>query len=568
MINERIGPREDYANLQITIAGPARKRRGKRLYEVHFEIARWRYFDPCTFTVDPARLLALMADPAAYGQALGQAFFAEDGLGAAYNEALAAIQARGDGLRVRLEVEPAELQEILWERIYHPVSGKWLPLGSTALTPFSRFIRPEQWDRPSPLVDRPLRTLVVIASPSNLDGAFHLDPIDLAERQRLHRTLDQIPELAVTYIESGTANRPTLNEIRRHLEEGCHLVHFLCHGVHSAAGTGLFLEDDQGLVDIVDQERMVSAFKVVKTPPVFCFLAACESAARDRHDAMLPLGPALVKEGGVQAVVAMTGKVGLELAQAYAGQFYVRLLKHGVVDLAVNEARALVQDDWDWGVPVLFSRLADNQLIDFPIGRGVEGYLEHTNQAYQAVDQALQAARLEDHGQELLDDLQKLVDELGKSHGLLVNVASKFRRTGQDPQDFAKSFEAFYYDFKEYYDGETWVDEKTSCGQIDMLAVRILPKLAPILDPVHFEQLRQELKLLGNADGDLLNFFGEYLNVMNTAVEAIWGALQAKDLEQAIQLKRDFEAQISPSFQRSKAMFERMSHGIHGVRAA
>jgi hypothetical protein len=570
LINETIGPREDYANAQLTITRPAGEtsRAGRQRYQFSFQITRWRYFDPYLLPVNNQKLLALAANPAAYGQALGKALLQKTRLGDDYREALAAVQSRGDGLRLRLVVEPPELQEILWERIFHPIAGEWHPLGSTAVTPFSRFILPQQWDRPAPLTRRPLRTLVVIASPTNLDSLYHLDPIDPAERQGLHQLFDQIHELAPVYLESGTSAKPNLNEIRKRLAEGIDLVHILCHGAHTVKGTALFLEGEDGNVDAVSQERFVTAFKVVQAPPVFCFLAACESAKRDRHDAMLPLGPALVADGGLQAVAAMTGKVGLKVAQQFAAQFYVRLLKHGVVDLAMNEARALVQDDWDWGVPVLFSRLEDNQLIDFPIGRITERFLSHTESAFQAIDEAVAAARLEQHGQELLVDLQSLVDELNKSNGLLVDIATRFRRTGRDPQDFASKFENFYYEFKAYYDGQTWVKEKTSCMRIGQLKASILPRLSPLLTPASFAQLRTELDLMSDADQDLLGNFSTYLDVMNTAVEGIWSLLYASKLDEAIQAKVDFEGQISPSFQDSKALFERMSHSIRGVSAA
>jgi hypothetical protein len=564
MINANIGPREDYANLQVTLTRPAD---GSPGYTASFQILHWRYFEPRTVGIDPARLRTLNADPAAYGQELGKQLFDDQALGDYYTESLAAVQARGDGLRVRISVEPPELQDVLWERIYHPLDKNWLPLGSTAITPFSRTIQHHRWDRPVPVTTRPLRMLVVIASPANLD-AFHLDPIDPAERQRLHDLFDHIPELSPVYLESGTAAPPTLNEIRRRLADGVHMVHFLCHGAVTSAGTGLFLEDEHGSVDPVDQDRLVKAFTAVNPRPVFCFLAACESAVRGRQDAMLPLGPALVDSGGLQAAVAMTGKVGLAVAQAFSGQFYVRLLKHGLVDLAVNEARALVQDDWDWGVPVLFSDLEDNQLIDFPIGSLTDSYLGHTDQVYHAVDEAMSAARLEDHGQALVDDLNALIEELSKSHKLLVEVASKFRRTGRDPATFQQNFEPFYYDFKDYYDNQTWVGEKASCGKITDLQGRILPKLAPILGPVRMDQLVQELSLVNNADNDLIRYFGDYLDAMNTVVENIWARVNARDVPGAVELKTDFEAQISPSFQRSKAVFERMSSGVHNVRKA
>jgi hypothetical protein len=565
MINSEIGPRESYTNLQITIS-PATQP-GAKAYRIRSEVVHWRYFGEQALILDIDQLRGMLADPSGYGVALGKTLFSTEGIGPCYAECLAVGQSRDDGLRVRLEVEPPELQELLWERLYQPVEGNWLPLGSTATTPFSRYIRPREWKRPAPVTERPLRLLLVIASPSNLSD-YGLDAIAPEERQWIRHALEQLPDLAVTILESGTPQAPTLNEIRRQLANGFHLVHFLCHGAHQAAGTALFLEDEQGQVDPVEQARLVEAFRVLKTPPVGCFLAACESAQRDRHDAWLPLGPSLVAEGGLQAAVAMTGKVGLRIAQVFAGQFYARLLQHGVVDLAVNEARALVQDDWDWGVPVLFTRLEDNQLIDFPVGKQYRNYLTHTDQAFQAVDEALEAARIEDHGQQLVDDLEMLVKELSKSHGVLVEINSKYRRTGRDPQTFAQNFESFYFDFKDYYDGETWLDENASCRRIRELGSRILPKLSPLLKPASFDQLRHELEILGDADLDLVRSFRSYLDTLNQAVETVWAGVKAGKIVEAIAAKQDFEDKIGPGMQISKDMFQRMSHGIGTVSKA
>jgi hypothetical protein len=59
----------------------------------------------------------------------------------------------------------------------------------------------------------------------------------------------------------------------------------------------------------------------------------------------------------------MADRVGMAMARQFARQFYDRVLTHGVVDLAVHQARTMVRDQGDWSVPVLFSRLPDNQLF-------------------------------------------------------------------------------------------------------------------------------------------------------------------------------------------------------------
>jgi HEAT repeat protein len=348
-------PSGGYQTAEIRIFDPSAQGQG---YPVELKMLGGPGFRG-TLQLDVTDLMQLTADPHAYGRALGEALFADEALGGAYRQTIAAAQGR---LRVRLQIDPPELQAIHWERIYHPLGEEWHPLGSTASTPFSRFVPTQQWDRPTPVAQRPIRILAVIASPGNLDS-YSLDPISGAERQALHHTLDGLADVAVTYLETGTANPATLRLLRRVLAEGFHLAHFLCHGAVTQAGTVLYLEDDAGTVAPILADRLVRSFRLLAAPPLLCFLAACESAARQRSDAFVPLGPALITEGGVQTVVAMGDRVGMETARLLVDQFYTRLLEHDLVDVALNEARAYIQDQWDWGVPVLFSRLPENRLF-------------------------------------------------------------------------------------------------------------------------------------------------------------------------------------------------------------
>lgn len=564
MLTQGLGPKDEYQTIELRLF--ERPAPGAP-YPAEVNVAGWRIFRNLSVALDLNRLAALEADAGAYGLALGQAFFAEAACGEAYRELLAAIRGRGDGLRIRLTVEAPDLQTVHWERIYHPYDGEWLALGSTGATPFSRTVPVRQWDRPLPVTHRPLRLLALIASPPP-SNPYALDPISQDERTALHALFDGISEISAAYLESGGSSPPTLSELRRALAMGYDFVHLLCHGAQTRGGTVLYLEAEGGGIAPVTASDLVAAVKALATPPVFCFLAACESAVHACYDAFAPLGPALVQDGGAHAAVAMTQRVGLSTAQRFSRQFYTRLLAHGLVDLAVNEARALVQDAWDWGAPVLFSRLPDNQLIDFPIGDIYPAYLSHSEGAFHAADEALAAARLEDHGQRLVKDLEALIKELSKSHKVLADTASGFRRTGFAADAFPARFEEFYYNFKDFYDSQTWVEEDTSCRKIQDLSARILPKLSPLMDQATFAKLSQELGYLGAADNDALRFFREYLEIMNRWVEELWALLSAGKTEQAITRKREMDAQISPSLRRSKEAFDRMSSSITAVAAA
>ena len=443
-----------------------------------------------------------------------------------------------------------------------PIDGDWLPLAAAAVTPFSRYVLAQDWDRPMPVTERPLRLLAVIASPSNLEE-FGLDPIRAEERQALHGLLDALPDVAVTYLESGTATPPTVNALRAALAGGYHIVHFLCHGAATSRGTALYLEDDAGQVDVTKADRLLDAFDMVKTPPLLCFLAACESAARSRHDAFVPLGPALVERCGVPAVIAMSDLVGVDTARLFTSQFYARLLNHGLADLATNEARALVQDQWDWGVPVLFCRLNDSQLVDFPVGQAIA----EIGSVATTMDRALEIARRQDHGEQLVRELEQLLAAFEASFRNLVQYGTEFRAVGSDPATFSEKFQPFYLSFKAYYDQETFDDEQALLREMMRLKAETLPKLRPLLDDKTYQQLKEELDQMAVNRAGLIQGFGEYLEPMNAVVDEIKTLLDAGDVKAAIARKLEFETQISPSLRRSKELLGQISAGIGAVQA-
>ena len=113
---------------------------------------------------------------------------------------------------------------------------------------------------------------------------------------------------------------------------------------------------------VLDDE-LVSLLARQGVQPRLVFLAACQSATRSSADAFLGLGPKLVSVG-VPAVVAMQDFVTVETARKFSGVFYKRLLEHGLVDQAMNEARSslLTAGRPDAAVPVLFMRLKSGQL--------------------------------------------------------------------------------------------------------------------------------------------------------------------------------------------------------------
>ena len=97
----------------------------------------------------------------------------------------------------------------------------------------------------------------------------------------------------------------------------------------------------------------------------FVFLQSCQSAApTPGQPPFVGIGPTLVRLG-VPAVVAMQDFVPMDDARVFAAAFYRLLMRAGVVDAAVNEARQAIfrkkQDD-SYSIPVLFMRLRNGLL--------------------------------------------------------------------------------------------------------------------------------------------------------------------------------------------------------------
>jgi tetratricopeptide (TPR) repeat protein len=342
-------------------------------------------------------------DAPAYGRELAHALLT----GNVYDEYQRQIgQVGGQGrLRIQLVIDEAagELHALAWERLFHRFGDGEAPLAATAQTPFSRFLISGQGDQPATSA-RPFQLLLVLANPSPLPEALGaldvagevsaLADLVAAQRGAVQGTLLPGCSGLPTELRQRLLNRgwrihdgpSSWAAVQRHLH-GQQVVHLLAHGRWMAhrqppgqATAYLLLEDSGetgqpgGPVWVSDQQ-VVDGLRGVHPLPQLLFLAACESARRPEQAAQanpfVGLAPKLV-QAGVPAVVAMQEPVEMGLAHRLMLDFYERLLAHGQVDLALNQARnrAFARNDFAWAIPVLFLRLADGQLLAKPDGPG------------------------------------------------------------------------------------------------------------------------------------------------------------------------------------------------------
>ena len=325
-------------------------------------------------TIDGDLLLA-QADPREYGQILGQALF-RDHLRDAFTRALSAAD---DDLHVLLFVEDDGAKSWRWERLCAPMDGDWSFLALDQRTPFSLYL-PSAVDRLFPPIGRrDLQALIIAASPSGLSqyGLAHFDVTGAVDCVRA--AMDGIPHEVLAPVEQvpDAVGPPTLDELARRITASpITLLHFVCHGQfqHRSGETVLFLEGADGGVEPVTASRLVERLRTTRGVlglPHFTFLSTCESAAPEAEGAMGGLAQRLVRDLGMPAVVAMTGIVSVDTAQALASEFYRRLQGRGEPDLALAQATAGLAGRPDVTVPALYSRLGGRPLFSDSLDRAL-----------------------------------------------------------------------------------------------------------------------------------------------------------------------------------------------------
>ncbi|MFQ5612792.1 MAG: CHAT domain-containing protein [Anaerolineae bacterium] len=308
-------------------------------------------------------------NPEQDGRKLFDWLFADDNLKRAWAEVRGQHSRRR--IRLRIDASDPELHAIPWELLREEEAGGVpLNLAAAEATPFSRYLA-GKWQPGSPILKRPIKTLVAMANPKGLAD------YDLA-------AIDEDREWAL--LQEATAGLPvelirldgpcTLPALEAELKKGYHILHFIGHGQYDKdrQGAYLYLADpaqEDEIAFVYDQDfaqmlaRQLADVGVQRDDKLrLVFLASCQTATRSLADALRGFAPALIK-AGVPAVVGMQDFVSVPTAQKFAATFYRQLLDHGQVDLAGNEARAavLTADLPGASIPVLFMRLRSGALL-------------------------------------------------------------------------------------------------------------------------------------------------------------------------------------------------------------
>jgi hypothetical protein len=291
-------------------------------------------------------------DARAAGQRLFTALFTSADLIKGWGVA----QGKSKQMRLRLRIDPLELHALPWELLCDEIDL----LAADADTPFSRYLAVSRaWG--TAIDERPIRVLAVISNPIDLKDRYpDLASADIeAETQALQAAVGSAAQL------DFLVAPVTLERLETELRNKYHILHFIGHGAFSEnkKQAALLMQDADGKARLVRDVDFAGMLNRLQAPPHLVVLAACQSAQQSSSAAFTGLGPQLVQIG-LPAVISMQENVTVLTARQFAATFYQRLLEHGTVDLAMNEARGtlITNGRFDAAVPVLFMRLPDGRL--------------------------------------------------------------------------------------------------------------------------------------------------------------------------------------------------------------
>ncbi len=278
-------------------------------------------------------------------------------VGKLWERSLGLTDAQDQGLRLRLRIDPPEVQQVPWEFLYD--SQRCTFLSTDPVTPVVRFL-----SLPLPAevlrARAPLRVLVASAVPGDCV------PLEVErEQQLIKRSLEPLVEKGKVELEF--LFHATISGLSQRVRDGFHVLHFLGHGrLDEETGEGmLLLEDEWGDSAPLNGSQLGDILRGSDVRLVL--LNACETA-RSTRDSLLGVAPRLVASG-LPAVIANQFPIDDEAAQDIAHEFYAAMADNLPVDAALAEARKVVRVAqgnalYGWGPPVLFMRSPDGRVLE------------------------------------------------------------------------------------------------------------------------------------------------------------------------------------------------------------
>lgn len=292
-----------------------------------------------------------------FGQALFEALFNSD-VRSLYEVNQREATRQSKGLRIKLNIQSAELAALPWEFVYDTRQGDYLVLARS--TPIVRTI-----DLPQPVeplsVTPPLRILGMVAAPKDLPG------LDITrEKAWVARAISRLQGYGL--VELVWVEGQTWRDLQRAMRNGSwHIFHFIGHGDFDP-------RSDEGMIALADETGQMDQLSATQLGRLLAdhpslrlvLLNSCAGAQSSRRDIFSSTAATLVRRN-IPAVLAMQYEISDQAAIEFAQTFYEALADGLTLVAAVTEARIAlsmaVDNCWEWGTPVLYMRGMDGVLF-------------------------------------------------------------------------------------------------------------------------------------------------------------------------------------------------------------
>lgn len=293
------------------------------------------------------------------GNQLYQALFPNQ-INARFHATMAGAEANQESVRLRLIFQSPQLAALPWEFLYDAETNTFL--GNNIQTVLSRYIDVPLQKRDIRAAKLPLKVLLVISSPTDLD------PLDATgEATLINSALET--HIKVGQIELDIIKEATTRNINQKLrEKPYNIFHFIGHGVFQDNKGYIALEDNNKQAKLMDEESFANFFLGYRSLGL-AVLNSCKGAEVSEQQIFTGIAPNLVQRG-IPAVVAMQYSIRDTTAKIFADEFYRTLALGYPVDTAIQTTRNAISQEVglnqrDFATPVLYMRAKDGIILDF-----------------------------------------------------------------------------------------------------------------------------------------------------------------------------------------------------------
>ncbi|MDY6899830.1 MAG: COR domain-containing protein, partial [Cyanobacteriota bacterium] len=294
----------------------------------------------------------------ALGSELYQALFPNQ-INARFHATISSAQAKQESVRLRLIFESPQLASLPWEFLYDEGTNTFL--GNNTETVLSRYIDVPLEKREIKSASLPLKVLLVISSPSNLNK------LDATGEENLIREALK-KQIETNKIELDVLTEATTSNIRQKLREKSYNVfHFIGHGEFKDNQGHICLVDEYGKSKSLDDENFANFF-LGNNHLGLVILNCCKSGTISSNKTFAGTVSNLVRRG-IPAAVAMQYTILDSTAKLFTSEFYKTLALGFPVDRAIQSTRNAISQDVglgkpDFATPVLYMRAKDGIILN------------------------------------------------------------------------------------------------------------------------------------------------------------------------------------------------------------